>query len=38
MRRKLREKREKAVREIIVELELGATKADLASLLANLPD
>jgi hypothetical protein len=37
-RRKLREKREKAVREIIVELELGATKADLADLLANLPD
>ena len=37
-RRKLNEKRAKAVREIIVELELGATKADLAELLANLPD
>lgn len=33
-----REKRRKAVRDIIVELELGATKADLEALLANLPD
>lgn len=37
-RRKLNEKRAKAVREIIVELELGATKIDLVNLLANLPD
>ena len=37
-RRKLNEKRANAVREIIVELEMGATKADLANLLAKLPD
>lgn len=37
-KRKLNEKRAKAVREIIVELELGATKAELKELLANLPD
>ena len=33
-----KEKRSKAVRDILVELELGATKADLDALLANLPD
>lgn len=33
-----KEKRRKAVRDIVIELELGATKADLESLLANLPD
>lgn len=33
-----REKRRKAVRDIIVELEMGATKADLEALLAKLPD
>ena len=33
-----REKRRKAVRDIIVELEMGASKADLEKLLANLPD
>ncbi len=32
------EKRRKAVRDIIVELELGATKADLEALLTKLPD
>ena len=31
-------KRAKAVREIVIELELGASKADLEALLANLPD
>lgn len=35
---KTKEKRSKAVRDILVELELGATKADLDALLANLPD
>jgi hypothetical protein len=33
-----KKKRSKAVRDIIVELEMGATKADLDALLANLPD
>lgn len=31
-------KRAKAVRNIIVELEMGASKADLETLLASLPD
>jgi hypothetical protein len=35
---KTKEKRRKAVRDIIVELEMGATKADLEALLAKLPD
>ena len=33
-----KEKRRKAVRDIIIELEMGASKADLENLLANLPD
>ena len=33
-----REKRRKAIRDIVVELEMGASKADLEALLANLPD
>lgn len=37
-RRKLHEKRANAVRSILVDLELGATKAELMELLANLPD
>jgi len=35
---RVRDKRAKAVRDIIVELEMGATKADLEALLAKLPD
>ena len=34
----VKDKRRKAVRDIIVELEMGATKADLEALLAKLPD
>ena len=37
-KRRVRDKREKAVRDVCVQLELGATKADLDAILANLPD
>lgn len=35
---KVKEKRSQAIRNIILELELGGTKNDLDALLANLPD
>ena len=36
--RAVEQKRADAIRSILVDLELGATKADLVNLLANLPD
>ena len=36
--RAVEQKRENAIRSILVDLELGATKAELMELLANLPD